>query len=546
MKKSLLAIICMLTFVMNAQLKVGSDIKNVDSKSFFEVESKNGNIFSVSKDTLRVGIGTTSPNASSILNLESTSMGFLPPRMTQAQRNSNILQPATGLVIYCTDCNSGSGCLQVNDGTPAVPNWNCLTAPSTPAVAATCNGFVGSYYASNALSGTTYTVTMTNNSFSSATIAFATSDLVLSGVSGVTVASVSPASQTLTSGQTATITYTLSGTPSSIGTLTGTWTKLTLNCSKSTTVTYKPPVVNCNSITTTSNNYTLTNGSSYNGTITVPYTSATVGGTYPAETLTQNGITLTRTAGAYATASGNMTYSISGTYTGTSNSSMTFTFDQWAGGCSVLLFDAIRQAIIAGGNTTDLTNYDAATTNDVLKITSTSYNSIASMSGAAKILSTDALMSSSVPNGTSGNNQTTAFPSSAFNTTYFAANRFMVAFAIKTKSASIGTQNYQNFQIKFSSSASSGYFNYTNSFPSIATGDQTITYFVIKRPSNAIPSTPVMAVYNPQSNNDLIGGGNTGGLTVNLSSGNSNTLSSTGGVNTFVYMQAIEVQTKQW
>lgn len=546
MNKIILLIFCFSLFSINAQVKVGKNPKNINSKSYLEVEAENNNTFIITKDTLRIGIGTNNPNSSSILNLESNSMGFLPPRMTQAQRNSNIIQPATGLVIYCTDCNSGSGCLQVNDGTPAVPSWSCLNAPVAPSVTATCNGFFGNYFASNALSGTTYTVTMSNNSFSSATISFATSDLVLSGVSGITVASVSPTSQTLNSGQTATITYTLSGTPSTIGTLTGTWTKLSLNCSKSTTVTFRPPTVNCNSITTTSNNYTLTNGSSYTGTVTVPYTAATVGGTYPAETLTQNGITLTRNAGTYSTASGNLTYSISGTYTGTSNSTMTFTFDQWAGGCSVLLFDAIRQAIITGGNTTDLNNYDAAATNDVVRITSTSYNALANMSGAAKKLSTDAFMSSSVPNGTSGNNQTTAFPSNVFNTTYFVANRFMVAFAIKTKTASIGTQNYQNFQIKFSSSASSGYFNYTNSFPSIATSDQTITYFVIKRPSNAIPSSPVMAVYNPHNNNDLIGGGSNGGVTVNIGSGNTNTLSSTGGVNSFVYMQAIEVQTKQW
>jgi hypothetical protein len=83
---------------LNAQLKLGNDVKNIDASSFFEVEAKNGNVFSVSKDTLRVGIGTASPNASSILNLESTSMGFLPPRMTQSQRNANIARPATGLV----------------------------------------------------------------------------------------------------------------------------------------------------------------------------------------------------------------------------------------------------------------------------------------------------------------------------------------------------------------------------------------------------------------------------------------------------------------
>lgn len=49
-----------------------------------------------------VGIGTTSPDASALLDLTSTSRGFLIPRMTEAQKNA-IASPATGLLIYETD-----------------------------------------------------------------------------------------------------------------------------------------------------------------------------------------------------------------------------------------------------------------------------------------------------------------------------------------------------------------------------------------------------------------------------------------------------------
>ncbi len=49
-----------------------------------------------------VGIGNPTPDASSLLDLTSTTMGFLTPRMTQAQRNA-ITTPATGLLIYQTD-----------------------------------------------------------------------------------------------------------------------------------------------------------------------------------------------------------------------------------------------------------------------------------------------------------------------------------------------------------------------------------------------------------------------------------------------------------
>jgi len=55
-----------------------------------------------------VGIGTTTPNASAVLDASSTTQGFLPPRMTYAQRNA-IVNPAAGLIIYCTDCSGGNG-----------------------------------------------------------------------------------------------------------------------------------------------------------------------------------------------------------------------------------------------------------------------------------------------------------------------------------------------------------------------------------------------------------------------------------------------------
>ena len=49
-----------------------------------------------------VGIGTTSPNSSALLDLTSTSLGVLVPRMTEAQKYA-IASPATGLLIYQTN-----------------------------------------------------------------------------------------------------------------------------------------------------------------------------------------------------------------------------------------------------------------------------------------------------------------------------------------------------------------------------------------------------------------------------------------------------------
>ena len=57
-----------------------------------------------------VGVGTSTPNAWSILDVVSTSKGILIPRMTKNQRNNNIpVTPLTpeGLLIYQTDNTPG-------------------------------------------------------------------------------------------------------------------------------------------------------------------------------------------------------------------------------------------------------------------------------------------------------------------------------------------------------------------------------------------------------------------------------------------------------
>ena len=53
-----------------------------------------------------IGIGTVSPNASAVLEVNSTTKGFLLPTMTQTQRNA-ISTPATGLLIYQSDNTPG-------------------------------------------------------------------------------------------------------------------------------------------------------------------------------------------------------------------------------------------------------------------------------------------------------------------------------------------------------------------------------------------------------------------------------------------------------
>ena len=63
----------------------------------------------------QVGIGTISPAASAQLEVQSTTKGFLPPRMTLAQRDA-LQAPVAGLQIWCTNCGN-SGETQVYNGT---------------------------------------------------------------------------------------------------------------------------------------------------------------------------------------------------------------------------------------------------------------------------------------------------------------------------------------------------------------------------------------------------------------------------------------------
>ncbi|MFP4664524.1 MAG: FISUMP domain-containing protein [Bacteroidales bacterium] len=59
-------------------------------------------------DSGNVGIGTNQPDGSAALDISSTSKGFLPPRMTEAQRDA-INNPASGLMVF----NTTSECINV-------------------------------------------------------------------------------------------------------------------------------------------------------------------------------------------------------------------------------------------------------------------------------------------------------------------------------------------------------------------------------------------------------------------------------------------------
>jgi trimeric autotransporter adhesin len=79
----------------------------------------------------QVGVGASTPHASAALELSATDKGFLPPRMTAAQRTA-IGTPATGLMVYQTDGISG---LYLYNGATWITQGNWTITSGTPASA---------------------------------------------------------------------------------------------------------------------------------------------------------------------------------------------------------------------------------------------------------------------------------------------------------------------------------------------------------------------------------------------------------------------------
>jgi len=61
--------------------------------------------FKVSAQSLAVNTDGSIANSTAMLDIKSTTKGFLPPRMSQAQRDA-IVTPAAGLIVQCTDCST--------------------------------------------------------------------------------------------------------------------------------------------------------------------------------------------------------------------------------------------------------------------------------------------------------------------------------------------------------------------------------------------------------------------------------------------------------
>jgi len=108
----------------------------------------------------QIGIGTTSPNASAALDINSTSKGLLIPRLNSVQR-ADIANPIAGMVIFCTNCGT-NGELLVFNGTDWLNPATNTVAATVPILTTTAISSITKYTASSG-------ATIVNNGSSSIT-----------------------------------------------------------------------------------------------------------------------------------------------------------------------------------------------------------------------------------------------------------------------------------------------------------------------------------------------------------------------------------------
>jgi uncharacterized protein (TIGR02145 family) len=155
----------------------------------------------------QVVFGDNPPDGSAELEIQSVTGGMLFPRMTQAERDA-IISPAAGLMLY----NTSTLCLEVNVGTPTVLQWERLNCLPASIASLDCGGITvnGAVYINDPVNGVSIDIPYTggNGGYS---------DLVTVQSTGVTglVATLAPGNMAVGAGN---LTYSVSGTPSAVGT----------------------------------------------------------------------------------------------------------------------------------------------------------------------------------------------------------------------------------------------------------------------------------------------------------------------------------------
>ena len=127
---------------------------------------------------LQIGNTTSAPEASAVLDVTSTTQGFLPPRMTSSQLLL-IPAPSEGLIVYCKDCSikglyifngsawsqltGGASIYQSSNGSAVVSAYSCSTETSGTLTAGTLVSGVSQTITANVTEVGTYNISTTAN-----------------------------------------------------------------------------------------------------------------------------------------------------------------------------------------------------------------------------------------------------------------------------------------------------------------------------------------------------------------------------------------------
>ncbi len=241
----------------------------------------------------QVTIGGTTPDASAVVDMQSTEKGFLWPKLSTSERNA-MISPATGLIIF----NANTLCIEINQGTPSVPQWERVKCRTGIISSLNCAGA--------SVTGLTIEIPYTGGNGG----VFDSQSAASTGITGL--------SATLTAGNYAngsgSLSWAISGVPSGPGTANFSLSSGGLSCSVPFTVVAGTIIaLNCSgaTVTGTLNSFLPASGVS----ASVPYTGGN-GGFHGGQTVTSTGVTgltATLSAGGLNDGAGTLTYTVTGT-----------------------------------------------------------------------------------------------------------------------------------------------------------------------------------------------------------------------------------------
>ncbi|AZA53386.1 FISUMP domain-containing protein [Chryseobacterium sp. G0201] len=284
----------------------------------------------------QIGIGTAQPQSSAMLEVFSTSKGFLPPRLTITQRDS-IENKIGGLTIYNTDLN----CMQYWNTTKWI--GDCSQSPVVGIITSIdCANVTnnGTLISGIAASGVSSVIPYTGGNGG----VYPAASFNSTGVTGL-IASLP--SGVLNTGN-GNFVFDITGIPSSAGTATFTITVAGQSCSFTVPVTASTAIVGsltCGSAVFSPASFT--SGTNYNGTLKVPYTGGN-GGNYSQISFTNNGLTFTLPAGTLGNGNGNLVYNVTGIPMSAGTISIPISFGGQS--CNVTATVAKGSTVILPGN----------------------------------------------------------------------------------------------------------------------------------------------------------------------------------------------------